>query len=98
MKPVLVLDSSYRPIKQISWQKAMTMYFQEKIEVVKARLGPAKKPLILTPKKISLNVLLSKSHICGSKPKKPINSFNNELSALPKIIKKTEGYCYYKLQ
>jgi 5-methylcytosine-specific restriction endonuclease McrA len=35
MKPVLVLDSSYRPIKQISWKKAMTLYFQEKIEVIK---------------------------------------------------------------
>jgi len=35
MKSVLVLDSSYRPIKQISWQKAMIMYFQDKIEVVK---------------------------------------------------------------
>lgn len=35
MKAVLVLDSSYRPIKQISWKKAMTLYFQEKIEVIK---------------------------------------------------------------
>jgi len=35
MKPVLVLDSSYRPIKQISWKKAMVMYFQDKIEVLK---------------------------------------------------------------
>jgi|TARA_X000001388_G_scaffold9964_1_gene6208 5-methylcytosine-specific restriction endonuclease McrA len=35
MKPVLVLDSSFRPIKQISWQKAMTMYFQEKIEIIR---------------------------------------------------------------
>jgi 5-methylcytosine-specific restriction endonuclease McrA len=35
MKPVLVLDSSYRPIKQVSWQKAMVMYFQDKIEVVR---------------------------------------------------------------
>ena len=35
MKPVLVLDSSYRPIKQVSWKKAMILYFQNKIEVVK---------------------------------------------------------------
>jgi len=35
MKPVLVLDASYRPIKQVSWKKAMILYFQEKIEVVK---------------------------------------------------------------
>ena len=35
MKPVLVLDSSYRPIKQVSWQKAMIMYFQDKIEVIR---------------------------------------------------------------
>ena len=35
MKPVLLLDSSYRPIKQISWKKAMVMYFQEKIEVIR---------------------------------------------------------------
>jgi|TARA_R110002020_G_scaffold474479_1_gene706040 5-methylcytosine-specific restriction endonuclease McrA len=34
MKPVLLLDSSYRPIKQVSWKKAMVMYFQEKIEVI----------------------------------------------------------------
>lgn len=35
MSPVLVLDASYRPIKQISWKKAMIMYFQEKIEIIK---------------------------------------------------------------
>ena len=35
MQSVLVLDSSYRPIKQVTWQKAMTMFFQDKIEVVK---------------------------------------------------------------
>lgn len=35
MKPVLVLDASYRPIKQVSWKKAMVLYFQEKIEVIK---------------------------------------------------------------
>ena len=35
MKSVLVLDSSYRPIKQISWQKAMTLFFQDKIEVIR---------------------------------------------------------------
>ncbi len=35
MVPVLVLDAAYRPIKQISWKKAMVMYFQEKIEIVK---------------------------------------------------------------
>ena len=35
MKPVLVLDASFRPIKQVSWQKAMIMYFQEKIEVIR---------------------------------------------------------------
>jgi 5-methylcytosine-specific restriction endonuclease McrA len=35
MKPVLVLDSSYRPIKQVSWQKAMLLYFQDKIEVIR---------------------------------------------------------------
>mgnify|MGYP003139154920 FL=1 len=35
MKSVLVLDSSYRPIKQISWQKAMTLFFQNKIEVIR---------------------------------------------------------------
>jgi 5-methylcytosine-specific restriction endonuclease McrA len=35
MKPVLVLDASYRPIKQISWQKAMILFFQDKIEVIR---------------------------------------------------------------
>ena len=35
MQHVLVLDASYRPIKQVSWQKAMTMYFQEKIEIIR---------------------------------------------------------------
>ena len=35
MSPVLVLDAAYRPIKQISWKKAMIMYFQEKIEIIK---------------------------------------------------------------
>ena len=35
MSPVLVLDAAYRPIKQVSWKKAMIMYFQEKIEIIK---------------------------------------------------------------
>jgi 5-methylcytosine-specific restriction endonuclease McrA len=35
MAPVLVLDAAYRPIKQVSWKKAMIMYFQEKIEIIK---------------------------------------------------------------
>jgi len=35
MQHVLVLDATYRPIKQVSWQKAMVMYFQEKIEIIK---------------------------------------------------------------
>ena len=35
MKPVLLLDSVYRPIKQVSWKKAMVMYFQDKIEIIK---------------------------------------------------------------
>ena len=34
MKRVLLLDSSYRPIKQLSWQKAITLYFQDKVEIV----------------------------------------------------------------
>ena len=35
MSPVLLLDASYRPIKEISWKKAMTLFFQEKIEIIK---------------------------------------------------------------
>ena len=35
MQHVLVLDASYRPIKQVSWQKAMTMHFQQKIEIIR---------------------------------------------------------------
>tara|TARA_Y100001938_G_C8079288_1_gene428069 strand:- start:1238 stop:1738 length:501 start_codon:yes stop_codon:yes gene_type:complete len=35
MKPVLVLDASFRPIKQVSWKKAITLYLQEKIEIIK---------------------------------------------------------------
>jgi 5-methylcytosine-specific restriction endonuclease McrA len=35
MKPVLLLDSVYRPIKQVSWKKAMVMYFQDKIEIIR---------------------------------------------------------------
>ena len=35
MKNVLLLDASYRPIEQISWQKAMTLFFQDKIEVIR---------------------------------------------------------------
>lgn len=34
MQPVLLLNSSFEPMKVISWQRAVTMFFTGKIEVV----------------------------------------------------------------
>ena len=34
MQPVLLLNSSFEPLKVISWQRAVTMFFMGKIEVV----------------------------------------------------------------
>ncbi len=34
MQPVLLLNSSFEPLKVISWQRAVTMFFTGKIEVV----------------------------------------------------------------
>jgi 5-methylcytosine-specific restriction endonuclease McrA len=34
MQPVLLLNSSFEPLKIISWQRAVTMFFTGKIEVV----------------------------------------------------------------
>ena len=62
MKPVLVLDASYRPIKQVSWKKAMILYFQEKIEVVKFKV-PAVVRLINYIFKLPWGVKLTRTNL-----------------------------------
>ena len=34
MEQILVLNSTYEPLQVISWQRAVRMLFQEKVEVV----------------------------------------------------------------
>lgn len=36
MQQTLVLDQAYRPAKVVSWQRALTMFFQNKVEIVES--------------------------------------------------------------
>jgi 5-methylcytosine-specific restriction endonuclease McrA len=37
--PVLLLDNGYQPIKTINWQRALTLFFKNKIEIVESYDG-----------------------------------------------------------